>query len=247
MPGSTPNGKGRKRAVGEHVWVNDGVGNRKTQYPARLVWPMKDLMPDQLESDDEIEVQFTTSGIYEFVLHRDVEYPKEEDLASSTVTTRSPATRTPSKRTATRRSTSTAVTKGNTPKKEETKTTKSPATKPPASKKPSPRKTSTEKGKERTSTLKKAAATSTPSRKRRTPSSPTTRKVEGGSAKEKVPETTQEEKEEAQEGPPSKRLRTDPLPASASLFDTLTAPLVSASKMIYQGLFGSASAESNGQ
>ena len=67
----------RIKARGEFVWVHDGVG-LNGQYPAQLVIPMKEMKMDEMEDDDEVEVRFTTSGRYEWVVHSSIEYPKEE-------------------------------------------------------------------------------------------------------------------------------------------------------------------------
>ncbi len=69
-------GRRKNKARGEFVWVQDGVGCTG-QYPAQLVIPMKEMNFQDLESDDGIEVQFTTSGRFEWVLHGSIEYPKD--------------------------------------------------------------------------------------------------------------------------------------------------------------------------
>ncbi len=71
--GSAKRRKGpRRKARGEFVWVSEGVLG---QYPARLVIPMDENPPRRLDGTDEVEVQYTSSGMLDWVENQYIEYP----------------------------------------------------------------------------------------------------------------------------------------------------------------------------
>ncbi|KAG7362233.1 hypothetical protein IV203_025899 [Nitzschia inconspicua] len=225
--GSPKKTKARRiKARGEFVWVNDGA-----QYPAQLVIPMKELEIDKLGSDDEVEVRYTSSGLYDWVEHGRIEYPKEEELASSIVTTRSPASRPSSKRlsSSARKNKTAAQSPVNTKGIETTN-------KPPMTQDSTSNNSNIAIATTGSTILPEKMTTQTP-RKRPTPST-STPKPEDHNESALPSDLPDDDKEDEQE-PPAKRPKTDHVPRpNTSFLDMFTEPLVSAGKMIVSGLFG---------